>query len=98
MLTITKHRFRMDQYAVLNFSNFSLLGANIVLGFVTMDAINLVVAASGAAVTILANLDRVAYSLVRIRELAANGWRIPKDTDAGAPDTSDNNETPPSET
>lgn len=87
----------MDEYTLLKFGNISLLGANFIVGFATMEAVNLAVAVSGAAVTILANLDRVAYSLVRIRELASNGWRIPKDAPAAddLPDT--DNETPPSE-
>ena len=79
----------MDEHTLLNTSNIGLLAANFIVGFATMEAVNLAVAVSGAAVTILANLDRVAYSIVRIRELAANGWRIPKENPAASdgPDT-----------
>ena len=64
-------------HALLSTANYAFLGANVVLGAITLSEVNIVIAAIGGIVTILANADKVAYSIARVIELRRNKWRIP---------------------
>lgn len=75
---ILSKEFRMNHTDVFTTANLAFIGANTLLGIITLSEVNIVIAAVGGAMTILANADRVAYSIARIMELKRNKWRIPK--------------------
>lgn len=70
--------FRMNHTDVFTATNLAFVGANALLGIITASDVNIIVAAVGGVVTILASADKVAYSIARILELKRNRWRIPK--------------------
>lgn len=74
-------QFRMHHETAFSVANLTFIGANTVLGFITLSEVNIAIAAVGAIVTILANADRVAYSIVRVLELKRNNWRLPDNQD-----------------
>lgn len=63
---------------ILNYLNGSLIGVNLLLAVFVTDWLNVVAACTGIGVTIAANLGRIAHSVVYVRELYLNGWRLPK--------------------
>lgn len=65
-----------EQNPLLNGSNLGLILGNIVLGLVTLDTLNLVVAFSGIFVTLMANVHRIVYSVLWIVEIKKNGWKL----------------------
>lgn len=77
-MTYAELNNRMDAHPLLNYLNGSLIGLNILLAIVVADWLNVVAALTGVVVTISANLGRIAHSIVYVRELYLNGWRLPK--------------------
>lgn len=68
----------MHNESVLSTVHLTFLAANTMLGIITMNDVNITIAVVGGMATILANVDKVAYSIVRVLELKRNGWKIPK--------------------
>jgi flagellar biogenesis protein FliO len=71
------HEFIKEHHTAMTNINLTFIGANTLLGLITLSEVNLVIAIAGATVTILANADKVAYSIVRVLELKRNNWRLP---------------------
>lgn len=60
---------------------------NLILGVMTLDTLNVVVAFSGIFVTLMANVHRIVYSVLWIVEVKRNGWKLQKgEQEPGEPD------------
>lgn len=77
MVFARKLRFTMTEHTVLNLGSLGLILGNLILGVSLMDAFNLVAAGLGTIVTIIANVDRIVISILRVRDIRRNGWRLP---------------------
>ncbi len=79
MLTLRKHRTFMEEQA-WDISSWSLIAVNAALGVALVDYLNIAAAVTGVCVTILANVGRIAHSIVYVIELHRAGWRLQKST------------------
>ncbi len=75
MLHLYTHNRMTD--TVFPIVNWVAIAANLTLGIITLHDINLVAAAVGALMAMLANLDKVAISLARVYSLYKNNWQVP---------------------
>jgi hypothetical protein len=75
-----KYILRMNHATMVDQFNLTFITANALIGVITLNDFNLIIALIGAVVTLLANADKVAYSIVRVLELKRNNWRLPADT------------------
>lgn len=66
----------MGESTLIQTGNYSLMLVNALLAVITLQDINIIVAIMGALMTVVANLDKVVVSIVRIQEIRRNGWRI----------------------
>lgn len=65
-----------EQHPLLNSSNVGLILGNLILGVMTLDTLNVVVAFSGIFVTLMANVHRIVYSVLWIVAVRRNGWQL----------------------
>jgi hypothetical protein len=77
-MTYALYLKKMEVNPFLNYASTGLIGLNIVLAVILVDWLNVAAACTGIGVTIFANLGRIAHSVVYVRELYLNGWRLPK--------------------
>lgn len=55
-----------------------LLTANLILGFILIEHINIVVAIIGLISTVFAQLPRVVKTIIWLRDVKRSGWKIQK--------------------
>ena len=77
-MTYAQFQHKMEVNPMLIYGNLGLIGLNIVLAVALVDWLNVAAACTGICVTVFANLGRIAHSIVYVRELHINKWRLPK--------------------
>ena len=76
-MKLALRRPTMDEQHALDLGSFWLWGMNVVLGLITLDVLNLVVAALGFVAMLAANLVKIILAFQELRVLARNKWKKP---------------------
>lgn len=79
---------RMIEIPIMEWANGGLIAANTLLGVVLLNDLNLIAAGVGVAVTVFANLGKIAESVAHLNAIRKNGWLPLKKT----PPTEETNE------
>ena len=63
---------------VTNLGSGVIAAVNLVVGLVTMNTLNLIVAVVGLVAMLLANAYKIVVAFIQLRDLWRNKWRLPK--------------------
>jgi len=70
----------MEHHSYATYGTYTVTGLNLILGLMTHEILNLVVAGVGIVTLVITNVYKITVAVIQIRDLRKNGWKLPEKT------------------